>query len=188
MVEIPPKLREKPFSLNQAIKQGVSRYGLNKLLAKGIVELVVRGVYRVIQDDYSEEDQYRIATLRVDTPSAICLVSALSHYGLTDAIPKKTWIMVPASKRTNQADFKLLRTRNPHWNVGIEKRDGYSITTLERTIVDVLCARARIGTQIGTEALLKAIQSKETTLGKIMDMAVKLKVDHRIRPYIEALA
>jgi len=188
MTQIPLKLREKPFTLNQAIKQGISRYGLNKLLAEGKIELLVRGVYRVAQNDYSDEDQYRVATLRVGTPSAICWVSALSHFELTDTIPKKIWIMVPVTKRSKQADFKLLRTRNPQWNIGIEKRDGYAITNIERTVVDVLCARKKIGTQIGTEALRKAIRSKKTTLGKIMEMAVKLKMDHRIRPYIEALA
>lgn len=188
MGQLPLELRGKPFTLSQATKLGMSRYLLGKLVSEGIVELVARGVYRASKTDISEEDQFRIASLRVGTPSAICLVSALSQYGLTDTIPKKTWIMVPASKRTRYSDLKLLRTRNPEWQVGIEKREGYSITTLERTIVDALCARARIGTQIATEALRKAIQSKKTTLGKIMDAAKQLGVVHRVRPYVEALS
>lgn len=188
MGQLPSQLREKPFTLSQAAKLGMSRYLLGKLVSEGVVELVARGVYRASKGDISEEDQYRVAALRVGAPSAICLVSALSHYGLTDTIPRKTWIMVPASKRTRYSDLKLLRTRNPEWQIGIEKHDGYSITTLERTIVDALCARMRIGTQIATEALRKAIQSKKTTLGKIMDVAKQLGVIHRVRPYIEALS
>lgn len=188
MNKIPAKLRESPFTLNQAENLGLSRYSLKKLVAEGTIELIARGVYRATHEDISEEDQFRIATLRVGTPSAICLVSALSFYGLVDSIPKRTWIMVPVSKRTKYSDLKLLRTRNPNWLIGIEKHQGYAITALERSVVDVLCARTRVGTQIGIEALRKAVQSKKTTLGKLMDMAVKLDVSHRVRPYIEALA
>jgi predicted transcriptional regulator of viral defense system len=188
MSRLPSELREKPFTLSQAAKLGISRYLLGKLVSDGVVELVARGVYRASKDDISEEDQFRIAALRVGSPSAICLVSALAHHGLTDTIPKKTWIMVPVSKRTRFSDLKLLRTRNPEWHVGIEKREGYSITTLERTIVDSLCARVRIGTQVATEALRRALQTKKTTLGKIMDMAKQLGVVHRVQPYIEALS
>lgn len=188
MEQLPPELIEKPFTLSQAKRLGLSRYVLAKLIADGVVELIARGVYRASKEDLTEEDQYRVATLRVGERSSICLVSALSHYGLTDIIPKKTWIMVPVSKQTQYGDLKLLRTRNPSWRIGIVKCDGYSITTLERTIVDAICARARIGTQIATEALRKAVQSKKTTLGKIMEMAKELHVAHRIQPYIEALA
>lgn len=188
MGQLPSEIRGKPFTLSQAKKLGMSRYLLVKLVSEGVVELVARGVYRASKGDISEEDQFRVATLRVGTPSAICLLSALSHYGLTDTIARKTWIVVPASKRTRYPDLKLLRSRNPEWQVGIKKCDGYSITTLERTIVDALCARARIGTQIATEALRKAIQSKKTTPGRIMDMAKQLGVVHRVQPYIEALS
>lgn len=188
MDQLPSKLREKPFTLSQAVAAGVSRYLLGKLMSEGAVEKLSRGVYRVTAGDINEEDQYRAATLRVGTPSAICLVSALSHHGLTDAIPRKTWVMVAHTKRTIYPDLKLLRVRDPDWNVGIEKRDGYSITSLERTIVDCLVYRTKIGTQIGIEALRKAVTSKKTTLGRILDMAVKLGVEHRIRSYIEALS
>ena len=131
MDKLPSKLQERPFTLGQAAKLGINRYHLGKFISEGTVELVARGIYRTTSDDLTEVDQYQIAILLVGLPAAICLVSALSHYGLTDTIPKKTWTMVPISKRSKYPELKLLRTRNPHWNVGIEKHDGYSITTLE---------------------------------------------------------
>lgn len=188
MGQVPPELQKRLFTLRDARKSGVSRYSLAKLVSEGTVELVARGVYRLSKGDLTEEDQFRIAVLRVGTPSAICLISALSYHGLTDTIPRKTWIMVPASKRSIYSDLQLFRTRNPKWQVGTEKHEGYSITNVERTVVDALCLRARIGTQIATEALRRAVQSKKTSLGKIMDMGKRLGVAHRIRPYIEALS
>jgi len=188
MNKVPLGLRDKPFTFNQALESGLTRRQLKGLVLAGEVEQLARGMYRAAQADVSEEDQFRVASLRVGKPSAICLVSALAHHHLTDTIPKKTWIMVPISKRTTARDLKVFRTRNPDWEIGIEERDGYAITSVERTLVDCLMYRTRVGTRIGVEGLRRALESKQTTLGKVMDMAVKLKSDHRIRPYIEALA
>ncbi len=188
MNPLPPKLQEKPFTSSQAAKSGLNFYELSKLVSSGVVEQVARGIYRAAGGDISEEEQCRIATLRVGTPSAICLVSALSYHHLTDTIPKKTWIMVPGNKRTVDRALKLFRARNPHWKIGIEKHDGYSVTTIERTLVDCLTHRSRLGTQIGIDALRKATASKKTTLGKILEMAGHLGVSHRILSYIEALS
>ena len=174
--------------MSMAAEHGLSFYELGKLVASGVVEQVARGIYRKSGGDIGEEDQFRIATLRVGAPSAICLVSALSHFHLTDTIAKQVWILVPDDKRTTERTIKPFRARKPQWEIGIETFDGYSITTLERTLVECLTNRSRIGSQIGLDALRKAVGSKKTTLGKVMDMARQLGASHRILPYIEALS
>ncbi len=188
MKELPLRLQGRPFTIKQAAQSGVSFYELGKLVASGAIEQVARGIYRSASNDFNDEEQFRIATLRVGKPSAICLISALAHYHLTDVIPKKTWIMVPSRKRTSDRALRIFRARTPHWNRGVEKFEGYAITTLERTLVDCLTHRTRLGTQVGIEALRRAISSKKTTLGKVMQMAKDLGVSHRILPYIEALS
>ena len=188
MRRLPLKLQNKPFTVKQAAKMGLSFYELSKLVSSGVVEQISRGIYQVSSGDLDEESQYRIATLRVGTPSAICLLSALSHYHLTDMIPKKTWIMVPGGKRTADRTLKLFRSRNPQWKIGLQKKEGYFITNIERTIVDCLVQRSRIGTNTSIAALKTAIDSKQTTLGKVLEMAKSLGVVHRVLPYIEALS
>ena len=84
--------------------------------------------------------------------------------------------------------MKVFRKRNPYWNIGIEIKEGYSITSIERTIAETLIYRAQLGSTLGIEALKRAIFEKKTTLGKVLDMATKLKVSHRILSYIEALS
>ena len=188
MNNLPSQLRTKPFTPNQAARLGLSFYELSKLVSNGAVEQIARGIYRAAGGDINEEEQCRVATLRVGYPSAICLLSALSHYHLTDLIPKKTWIMVPIQKRTSDQTIKLLRSRNPQWKVGIQREDGYSITTIERTLVDCLTHRSRLGANTSIAALKSAIQSKKTTLSRVLEMAKALGVTHRILPYIEAFA
>jgi Recombinase len=77
-------------------------------------------------------------------PSAICLISALPFYHLTDVIPKKTWVLGNANKITTQKDIRLWRRRNPNWNVGIKPIDGLAITSVDRTSFGYRCLRGRL--------------------------------------------
>jgi len=171
-----------------ALKNGLTKKDLRYLCENGIIARLARGVYQQADHDLSEDDQAILATLIVGKPSALCLLSALSYHNLTDIIPKKTWFMVPAEKRTQHSTLRLFRTTQPRWNIGIQKETGYWVTTIERTLVDCLVQRKLLGTQTAIEALRKAIKNKKTTLSKVLDMTMRLKVEHRIITYIEALA
>jgi predicted transcriptional regulator of viral defense system len=187
MQELSPKFQNKTFTTGQFLKAGFSFYQLKQLVATGLVEQVARGVYHSAGLDLNDEEQFRMATLRVGKSSAICLLSALTFHHLTDLIPKKTWIMVPQSKRTRDKRLQLYRSVYPHWKVGIEHHDGYSVTNLERTIVECLTSRFRLGERPGIEALRSALDGKKTTIRKLTDMAEELDVLHRFLPYIKVL-
>jgi len=92
------------------------------------------------------------------------------------------------SARTSFKELRLLRSREPKWNIGIRKNRNYWITTPERTIVDCLIHRGRIGNQVALEALKRAVSQKKVKLGDVLDMAKKMGVEHRILPYIETLS
>lgn len=180
--------RDRPFSRGELNRLGITSVQLSELLKKEAVYRLSRGVYVLAGTDLSNETQFQAATMRIDGPSAVCLLSALWYYNLTDHIPKKVWLLVPVNKHTAHNDIRLLRTNNPHWKIGIEKHKSFAITTLDRTIVDTLCMKRILGPQIGIDALKTALREKKTTLDKIFRMAKSLGVDHRIQNYIEVLA
>ncbi len=187
-MKIPRPLRKISFSSKQAEQHGVARYQLSRWLKDGSLERLERGVYRVPQADYNEYQQFQAAVLRVGEQSAICLLSALVYYHLTDLIPKETWLLVNKKKRTSQKGLKLIRMTDPQWKIGINKEDGFKITSLERTLVESLIYHRQMSKMIGIESLRTAINQKKTTLAKVADMAVRLNVFHRILPVIEVLA
>lgn len=169
--------------------KGLSKTDLSRMVKGNILERLTRGVYQVHNSDEKiVESQYQAATLRCRIPSCICLLSALDYYHLTDQIPKKTWILVPHNKRVQSNQLKLIRSRDPKWHIGISKGKTYWMTTLERTLVDCILYRRLIGSQIALEAVKRAMTQKKVKLGNLYDMAKKMKVEHRIQPYIEALA
>lgn len=185
--KLPKKLQKVLFTTQEALKKGLNKKDLIYLLGNDVIVRLTRGVYCSVEHDLSEEDQAVLATIIVGTPSALCLLSALSYHHLTDIIPKKIWMMVPAEKRTQHSKLRLFRTANPGWNIGIQKEKNYWVTNIERTIVDCLVQKRLLGTQAAIEALKQAVRDKKTTLDKVFKMAVQLKVKHRIIAYIEAM-
>ena len=122
---------KRPFSAKEAPSLGLSKATLTRRVATGQFDRLSRGVYQVSEkNDETGEDRYRVATLRCGTPSAVCLLSALDRYHVTDQIAKEVWMLVPDSKRVVSKELKLVRSRNPQWNIGIRKTKDYWITTL----------------------------------------------------------
>jgi len=186
---MPSQLVKKPFSTQEAMSHGLSKPYLTRMVKVGVLERLSRGVYQATDLEGETDDElYKVATLRCGLPSAVCLISALEHYHLTDQIPKQTWILVPEPKRVASKALKLVRSRNPHWDIGIQKTRHYWITTPERTLIDCLVYRRLIGSQVALEAVKQAVTQKKVKLGDLYDMAKKMGVEHRIRPYIETLA
>ncbi len=185
---LPKPLQMGPFTYQEALHCGLTQYSLNRLLASGEIERIERGLYQAVGTDLSEEELFRRAIKKVGEPAVVCLLSALSYYDLTDMIPKQVWLMVPMKKRTKSPNIKLYRSREPNWNKGVNGRDGYSITNLERTIVDSLTTQKLLSPRLGIDALKRAVESGQSTADKVLGMADLLSVKHRILSYVEAIS
>ncbi len=180
-------LASQPFAYQDAIKRGLTRHDIRNLLESGEIERLSRGIYQYSKNDISEEVQFKVASLKVGSESAVCLLSALAFYGLTDDIPTEVWLLVNASKRVSNGKIKLLRSRYPNWDIGITKTDNYKITSVERTVIDALVYKRLLGKAVSIEALRRALR-KKTSIEKLFDMATKLDVLGKVRSYLEPFA
>jgi predicted transcriptional regulator of viral defense system len=185
--ELPKRLQNGLFTYAQALQSGLNQYSINEFIKEGVLERVERGIYCATTTDIAEEDEFAGASSQFGELSAICLLSALSFYELTDIVPKQVWLMVPFKKRTKSSRYKFYRCRNPQWTVGIAKRRGYSITSIERTLVESMMLPSVLSRRIGIDALKQAIASGKTSPKKILAMATALGVKHRVQAYIEVL-
>jgi predicted transcriptional regulator of viral defense system len=186
---LPRKLSNRAFSLDEALSYGLSKSYLTRMVQAGLLERMSRGVYQITSANPGEKEElYHIATLRCGVPSAICLLSALDYYHLTDQVPRRTWILVPESKRIIARHLKMVRSRSPQWEIGIRKTKRYWITTLERTLIDCIRYKRLVGSQVAVSALKRAITQKKIKPGALYDLAKKMHVSHRVRPYVEVLA
>ncbi len=175
-----------PITTKELGRMGITPTRIQSLVKAEHLLRLGRGVYQLPEEDLSDENIYRAATKRIKGKSAVCLLSALAHYNLIDEIPKQTWLLVNTTRRTYLKDIRLFRSHNPNWKIGIETADGYRITTLERTIVDSIVYKSKLG-NLGLVALRKALRERLSTGHKVLEMARLLKVEDRIIPFIEAL-
>jgi predicted transcriptional regulator of viral defense system len=181
------RLKGNTFSRKQIEALGLTGNHIQELLKSGQIVRLHRGVYQISGENLSDEEIFHAASIRLKGRSAVCLLSALAYYNLTDAIPKKTWLMVDEQTHSSYKDIRVCRTRNPNWKIGIVENKNYSITSIERTLVDCLVYKKIIGTNVAISAIKSAIREKKTTLSKIAKMSQLLGVEHRIYQYIESL-
>ncbi len=160
---------------------------IHRMLQQGVLDRVSRGVYVMSGvDDGTNENLFKTATIRCGRPSAVCLLSALEYHHLTDEISHQVWILVPTEKRVRAKELKLIRSRKPKWNLGIKKMDGYWITTVERTLIDCLLFKNLLGLQTALAALNRAVEENRIRMGDVFDLAKKMRVLDKLRPYLEA--
>lgn len=175
------------FTLKDASRAGVSRYYISKLVeAEKVVELK-KGVFqnsrKKVSDEDVQETAFKAASMQLKEKGVVCLWSALSYYDITEQIPSKLWFMVPYPYGVKFV--KSIRVKNINLEVGVDKRDGFLITNIERTIIECFLNPKYVSVSEAFSSLKLALKEKKTNTQKIMKMAKLLKVENKIYPYIE---
>ena len=154
---------------------------MQELTREGLITKEGRGIFLISDKSGDFETcQYAILLAQLGTPSVICLWTALAFYELTEEVPSEIWAYVPYEKTTRLKSVKIVRKRNPFWEVGINTIENVRITNIERTLVDTMTDRKHFTKGQSFKMILNAIRDKKTTLMKIINMAKKLKVDKRL--------
>lgn len=185
--DIPNRLLTAPFTTKIAVQHGISKHVLKKWVDCGTVRKIGHGTYLAAEERLLLKTHFHAATLRIGTPSAICLTSALHYYKLALSEPGFTWMMVNANKRTKKEDFCLWRRRKPEWEIGINKHKGFWITSLERTLIESLAYKKYVRPSEAFYALQRAFMKDIVTYDNFKYMAERLKLTKRIEPYFELL-
>ena len=160
---------------------------ISKLIKDEEIVRLAKGIYvHPVELEGIEGDFYR-ATLLAGRKSAICLFSALQFYGLTEQMFGGVWVLIPYSRKPpRQRLIRAVRSRAPHFRIGVIAKDKFRITTVERTIVDCFRYKRLVGVPTAIEAMRKAIADGLTTKDKIFSMAKRLHALKGILPYLEA--
>ena len=130
---------------------GIRDSVLVRLAQRGRLERTSRGVYRIVQYPADRLSQYREAVLWAQAghhgPERVALSheTALTLYGVSDVNPSRVHLTVQKSIRLRRAHPEWIAI---HWAdltpQEIGKHEGIPITTLERSIMDVLSTTHRV--------------------------------------------
>lgn len=178
--------KDKIFKASEALSFGLSRWQLDKLVKQEEFIRLGKGYYSL--KDYTAiglDAQFRDLSTMIQGKSAVCLVTALVYYGLSDSVISSPWFMVEQGAGTSLKSVYFFRKRNPHWEVGIIEKDGFWITSVARTIVECIAYKKIVGYE-GIYALRRAISNKKVRLPEIYEMGKQLGYSQRIKGIVEA--
>lgn len=146
------------FTTGQAATAGYSPQLLRKYLGNGRVVRVRRGIYRLVHFPASEHEDLVVAWLWAEQAGVFSHETVLALYDLSDALPAKIHMTLPAS-------WRLRRLRVPaglvlHYaDLGDDDRTWFSavpVTSPRRTLWD--CVAANVSPDLIWQAVLQALR------------------------------
>lgn len=171
----------------------IPRAYLRRLVARGILEQVGRGLYRLADSDATELRSLADVVARVPE-GIICLLSALQVHGLTAEAPHAVWLMIDTRARAPKIRtpaVEIVRAHGAARSHGVDKRriDGVlvKLTTPAKTVADCFRYRRHVGLETALAALRDYLGKRAGTVDALVAAARADRVYTVVRPYLEAL-
>ena len=172
-------------------KNNINRYYLSVLLKEGKIIRVSRGYYS-LKNSYA--DNFYIM-LSKSKKAVFSDATALYFHDLSDRNPSVYDITVPYSAGNS---YKKEKNVNLHYvkkellDLGLTEMSSpfgmkVRVYDVERTICDIIKNKNRMDSEIFTRALQQYSKLKSKDLNKLMRYAKQLKVDKKVREYMEVL-
>ncbi len=180
------------LSMSEALSHGIHRSVLYALRDEGALEVLGRGIYRLKTEETPFSDFIMVS--KKIPKAVICLTSALSFHGITTQIPQQIHIAIPPKSHKPLIAYPPLRCfwYSKHLlETGIigHKMNGYSVKIfdMEKTLIDCLKFRNKIGIDIVLEALKMYWQRKDANLKKLLNYAALFHMENILKPIIEVI-
>jgi predicted transcriptional regulator of viral defense system len=174
-------------------EKGYPRSTLSRLIKKGVLQRLSRGLYSAVDADFTEH-QTLVEVAKTYPNAVVCLLSALLFHNLTTQLPRRVWLAVENKSwapRTGPVLFEVVWLTGQAFSEGVETHDVQSVPLRvfcpAKTVADCFKFRNRIGTDVAVEALRETLRENRANPAEIMKYAEICQVSTVIRPYLEAL-
>lgn len=174
-------------------KRGIAGVTIQRALKEGDLIRIGRGLY---QDPQAEIDGgLSLAEVAKRVPKGIiAMTSALAFHGLTDQMPRKTWVAIGASDWSPVPGFppvRVVRFADKYLAQGIElhRMSGVDVPiySVAKTLADLFRNGRLVDRSIAVEGLRTALEQRKASPGQIADAARAGGAWRIMRPYLEAL-
>jgi predicted transcriptional regulator of viral defense system len=182
------------FTTADALEAGLHRRDLYGLRDEGGLVELSRGVFR--KADAPAPTWPDLLAVSMRTPNAVvCCVSAAVVHDLTDEIPREVQIAVPRGQRPPRIEYpptEVLRFSPATFELGlthVEAAPGENVRVYdpERTVVDLMRLRARVGEPLALSALRRYLRGRGAKPGTVLELARTLDVLGPVRAAVDAV-
>jgi predicted transcriptional regulator of viral defense system len=181
------------FTTAQAVAAGLSRWSLYAARGRGALIELSRGVWR--KADAPETAHLDLLAVALRAPhGAICLLSALAFWELTDEIPREVHLAVPRGTTRPRISYPATRVHvfdAATSALGVEEPEvapGERVRMYgaARSVVDALRLRNQLGRDVAFAAARRLLE-RERASGRILELARKLRCETPVAEALEIL-
>jgi predicted transcriptional regulator of viral defense system len=182
------------FTTATALRLGLHRRDLYRLRDDGELNELSRGVFR--KAEVPEPGFPDVLAVAFRVPSAIiCCVSAAAVYDLTDEIPIAVQFAVPHHQRPPRIAYppvQVFRFATETFELGLANMEAapdeaVRIYSKERTVVDLMRLRHRLGEPTALVALRRYLGQREARPGELLTLARRLGVSGPVRTAVDVV-
>ena len=184
---------QKIFTMKELKSKGFSQYKVSKLVDEGKLIKLNKSYYENAEYRGEESDFYYAEAYA--PKGVICLLSAAVYYHLTTFIPDAVDVAIPRkAKVSTMPDWPQMKVHHytdDRHKLGVimvkEGRNEFQIYDMEKTVVDIVFYREKVGVEETKEILVTYLQRKDRNLNRLLKYAELMKCDKVMRQYLEVL-
>ena len=184
---------KKIISMKELKDIGFSQYMVGKLVDEGKLIKLNKSYYE-ITGYYGEESDFYYTEAYAPS-GVICLLSAAVYYNLTTYIPDAIDIAIPRKAKVSTIPewppMKIHYYTDERHALGMvtvqEGRNQFRIYDIEKTVVDIVFYREKVGIEETKEILHNYLRRRERQLDRLYAYAKKLHCEKILRTYLEVL-
>ena len=172
---------------------GYSYYKIGKLEKDGILSRINRSTYENLTYKGDENDFF---SAEAYVPNGvICLMSAARYYELTNFLPDAVDVAIERKKRVNTLpewpEIKIFYFDSSRMTLGVteicEGDNCFHIFDIEKTVVDIIYYRNKVGIEETSEVLRNYLKRKDRQIDRLYAYAKLLRCEKVVRTYLEVL-
>jgi predicted transcriptional regulator of viral defense system len=181
------------ITTRETASAGIHSQQLTRLVADGVLERIARGHYQLAERPVTEHHGLAVVARAVPR-GVICLLSALSVHGIGTQLPAEVWVAIEGRARQPvlaHPPLRVVRFSGRAFTDGVEihRLEGESIRvySVAKTLADLFKYRNKVGLDVVLEALREAWRARKFTMEQLDRAARICRVEHVMRPYVEAV-
>jgi len=184
---------KKFVSINELKQKGYSYYRIAKLEEQKIIKKVTKSLYENLIYKGEESDFYYVPAYA--KRGVVCLTSAAVYWHLSTDRPLSLDVAIPKKARVytlpSWPRFTLFYFDEPRYSVGktliIEGENGFSIYDIEKTVLDTLAYREKVGIEMFKTVMTNYLAMQNRDLDKLYEYAKLLNSMNILRTYLDVL-
>ncbi len=181
------------ISIEELKENGLTLYKVNQLVDQGVLRKLNKKFYENTGYQGEESDFY-YAYAYVPT-GVVCLMSAAVYYNLTTYRPGAVDVAIGRKAKVSTLpdwpEVNLYYYTDERFELGIETiadgKNHFRIYDIEKTIVDIVFYREKVGIEEMKEILINYLRRKDRNLNWLVRYAELMKCGDIMKNYLEVL-